>query len=133
MASAEQSGEPLRDFSSPATWGDVERVRTSLETKIDSGIAEVKVQLSEVQAQVAEVRTEMARLETRLERRIGGLEGQLETQGSQLNSRIDGLEGRVDTAIAGLETRLLRWSAGLAVAAGVSVIGFLVGILQTVD
>lgn len=151
MASVEQSGEPLRDFSSPATWGDVEQVRTSLETKTDSGIAEVKVQISEVQAQVAEVRTEMARLETRLERRIGGLEGQLETQGSQLNSRIDGLEGqlesqgiqlngridglegRVDTAIAGLETRLLRWSAGLAVAAGVSVIGFLVGILQTVD
>ncbi len=133
MTSAEQSGESLRDFSSPAAWGDVEQVRTSLEKKIDSGIAEVKVQISEVQAQVAEVRTEMARLETRLERRFGGLEGQLESQGSQLNSRIDGLEGRVDTAIAGLETRLLRWSAGLAVAAGVSVIGFLVGILQTID
>ena len=66
MASAEQSGEPLRDFSSPATWGDVEQVRTSLETRIDTGIADVKVQVSDVQAEVAEVRTEMARLETRL-------------------------------------------------------------------
>ena len=115
MASAEQSGDSLRDFSSPATWGDIEQVRTSLETKIDSGIADVKVQISEVQAQVAEVRTEMARLETRLETRVAGL------------------EVRVDTGIAGLETRLLRWSAGLALAAGVAVIGFLVGILQAVD
>ena len=34
MASAEQSGESLRDFSSPATWGDVERVRLTLEARM---------------------------------------------------------------------------------------------------
>lgn len=34
MTSAEQAGEPIRDFSSPATWGDVERVRLTLETRM---------------------------------------------------------------------------------------------------
>ena len=73
MASAERSGELHRDYSSPATWGDIERVRLSLETKI------------------AEVETQMARM----------------------------------------ETRLTRWSVG-AVAAGVAVIGVLLGILEAI-
>ncbi|MXW25140.1 MAG: hypothetical protein F4Z77_02390 [Dehalococcoidia bacterium] len=115
MTSAEQAGEPIRDFSSPATWGDVEQVRHSLETKIDTSVGDVKAQISDVQAQVAEVRTEMARLEMHFETRVAGL------------------ESRMETGIANLETRLLRWSAGLAAAAGVAVIGFLVGILQAVD
>ncbi len=34
MATADQSGDSLRDFSSPATWGDVERVRLTLETRM---------------------------------------------------------------------------------------------------
>lgn len=34
MATADQSGDSLRDFSSPATWGGVERVRLTLETRM---------------------------------------------------------------------------------------------------
>ena len=65
MASAEQSGEPLRDFSSPATWGDVEQVRLSLEARIDT--------------QVAGVQTQMTQLETWMEARLAGMETRLET------------------------------------------------------
>lgn len=79
MSAAQHSGEPARDYGSPATWGDVEHARLSLEK------------------QMAEV------------------------------------EGRLDRKIAAMETRLIRWSAGLAAAAGVAIIGFLVGILQAVD
>ena len=86
MSAAQQSGEPARDFGSPATWGDVEQARLSLEM------------------QLAELRTEVIRVEGRLERKL-----------------------------ASTETRLIRWSAGLAAAAGVAIIGFLVGILQAVD
>lgn len=66
MAATEQSGDPLRDYGSPATWGDVERVRLALETQ-------------------------MARM----------------------------------------ETRLTRWIVGV-VAAGVAVVGVLLGILEIV-
>lgn len=79
MSAAQHSGEPARDYGSPATWGDVEHARLSLEK------------------QMAE------------------------------------MEGRLDRKIAAMETRLIRWSAGLAAAAGVAIIGFLVGILQAVD
>lgn len=34
MATADESGDSLRDFSSPATRGDVERVRLTLETRM---------------------------------------------------------------------------------------------------
>ncbi len=34
MAATEQSGDSHRDYGSPATWGDVERVRLSLEAQI---------------------------------------------------------------------------------------------------
>lgn len=48
MAAAERSSDPHRDYGSPATWGDVERVRLLLETQ-------------------------MARMETRLTRWIVGV------------------------------------------------------------
>ncbi len=70
MTAAEQSGEPLRDYSSPATWGDVEQVRHSLGTQIDTQIGDVKTQIAEVQ-------TQMAQLETRMERQLAGLETRL--------------------------------------------------------
>ena len=70
MTAAEQSGEPLRDYSSPATWGDVEQLRHSLGTQIDTQIGDVKTQIAEVQ-------TQMARLETRMERQLAGLETRL--------------------------------------------------------
>lgn len=63
MTMAEQAGEPLRDFSSPATWGDLEQVRMSLDAKIDT--------------QIAEVKTEMAEMETRLVTRMGEMETRL--------------------------------------------------------
>jgi len=85
MSAAQQSGEPHRDYSSSATWGDVEHARLSLEK------------------QMAELRTEMV-----------------------------SMEGRLGARVATTETRLIRWSAGLAAAAGVAIIGFLVGILQAV-
>ena len=86
MSAAQHSGEPARDYGSPATWGDVEHARLSLEK------------------QMAELRTEMVRV-----------------------------EGHLEEKLASTETRLIRWSAGLAAAAGVAIIGFLVGILQAVD
>ena len=70
MTAAEQSGEPLRDYSSPATWGDVEQLRHSLGTQIDTQIGDVKTQIAEVQ-------TQMAQLETRIERQLAGLETRL--------------------------------------------------------
>ena len=101
MASAEQSGEPLRDFGSPATWGDVEQVRLSLEARIDT--------------KVAGVQTQMTTMESRIEAQVTTMQSRMEAQ------------------MARLEARLIRWSAGLAAAAGIAVIGFLVGILQAVD
>ena len=115
MTAAEQSCEPLRDYSSPATWGDIEQLRHSLGTQIDTQIADVKTE-------VTDVKTQMAGLETRLE-----------TQIAEVQTQMTQLETRMERQLAGLETRLIRWSAGLAAAAGVAIIGFLVGILQAVD
>lgn len=108
MASAEQSGEPLRDYGSPATWGDVEQVRHSLGTQIDTQIAEVKAQMT-------------------------GLEARVATQMAEMQAQTAQLEAKMERQMAGLETRLIRWSAGLSAVAGVAIIGFLVGILQAVD
>ena len=66
MAATEHSSDPHQDYGSPATWGDVERVRLMLETR-------------------------MARM----------------------------------------ETRLTRWIVGV-VAAGVAVVGVLLGVLEIV-
>ncbi len=105
MASAEQSGEALRDYGSPATWGDVEQVRHSLEAKIETQIADVKTQIAEMDGRI---QSQMAEMETRL-------------------------VTRTEVRMSEMETRLMRWSAGLAAAAGLAMIGFLVGIIQAVD
>ncbi len=107
MTAAEQSGEPLRDYSSPATWGDVEQLRHSLGTQIDT--------------QIADVKTQIATMETRIETRVAGMETRLETQIATM-----------ETERAKMETRLTRLFLG-AVAGGVGAIGILVGILQAVD
>ena len=56
MAAAEQSSEPRRDYASPATWGDVESVRNEvlrvenrLERKIDTGLAEVRMEMARME------------------------------------------------------------------------------------
>ena len=59
MAATEQSSEPWRDYASPATWGDVEsvrhevlRVENGLERKIDTGHAEVRMEMARMEARL---------------------------------------------------------------------------------
>ena len=77
MAAAEQSSEPRRDYASPATWGDVESVRhevadlradvSRVESSLRAEIARVENKLeSKIDTGHAEVRMEMARMEMRL-------------------------------------------------------------------
>ena len=134
MTTAQQSGEPQRDYSSPATWGDVEQVRLSLEARIDTRVAGVETQMAMMETRLEAridtsaggLKTQMAKMETRLEARIDTSAGGLETQMAKM-------ETRLESQMARMETRLLRWSAGLAAAAGLAIIGFLVGVLQAVD
>ena len=58
MALPERTDEQDRDYASPATWGDVESVRHSMETRLTTESAEVKVQLARLEAQIAEARAE---------------------------------------------------------------------------
>ena len=116
MASAEQSGEALRDYSSPATWGDVEQVRHSLGD------------------QISDVKTQMAEMETRLETEIAGvktemvkMESRLELKNAETRAEVVAL----GTQVAQVEMRLTRTFLG-AVAAGVAVLGVLFGIFQAV-
>ena len=122
MTMAEQAGEPLRDFSSPATWGDLEQVRMSLDAKIDMQIADVKAQMAEMEVRLV---TRMSEIETGLVTRTGKSE-------AGLGEHMAILEAGLDTKLAELEMRLTRMVLG-AVAAGVAVLGVLFGILQAVD
>ena len=70
MTTAQQSGEPQRDYSSPATWGDVEQVRVSLEARIDTSAAGVETQMAKMETRLE---SQMARMETRLLRWSAGL------------------------------------------------------------
>ena len=81
MAAAEQSSEPRRDYASPATWGDVESVRHEVadlradvsrgESSLRAEIARVEHKLeSKIDSGLAEVRSEMVRMEMRLIRWI---------------------------------------------------------------
>lgn len=74
MAAAEQSSEPRRDYASPATWGDVESVRhevARVESSLRAEIARVEHKLeSKIDSGLAEVRSEMVRMEMRLIRWI---------------------------------------------------------------
>ena len=141
MASAEQSGEALRDYSSPATWGDVEQVRHSLGDQI----ADVKTQMAEMESRletkIADVRTQVAGVETQLETKIAGVQTQvagLRTEMVKMESRLElkDAETRAEvvalgTQVAQVEMRLTRTFLG-AVAAGVAVLGVLFGIFQAV-
>lgn len=71
MAMPEQSDELDRDFSRTATWGDVEGVRLSIETRLTTEVAELKGQVADVQVQVAEVRAE-TKAEIAEARALGG-------------------------------------------------------------
>ena len=141
MASAEQSGEALRDYSSPATWGDVEQVRHSLGDQI----ADVKTQMAEMETRletkIADVRTQVAGVETQLETKIAGVQTQvagLRTEMVKMESRLElkDAETRAEvvalgTQVAQVEMRLTRTFLG-AVAAGVAVLGVLFGTFQAV-
>ncbi len=148
MASAEQSGEALRDYSSPATWGDVEQVRHSLGDQI----ADVKTQMAEMESRletkIADVRTQVAGVETQLETKIAGVQTQVagvKTEMAGLRTEMVKMESRLElknaetraevvalgTQVAQVEMRLTRTFLG-AVAAGVAVLGVLFGIFQAV-
>ena len=134
MASAEQSGEALRDYSSPATWGDVEQVRHSLGDQI----ADVKTQMAEMETRletkIAEVQTQVAGVETRLETKIAGVKTEMVKMESRLELRDAETRAEVvalGTQVAQVEMRLTRTFLG-AVAAGVAVLGVLFGIFQAV-
>lgn len=81
MAAAEQSSEPRRDYASPATRGDVESVRhevadlradvSRIESSLRAEIARFEHKLeSKIDSGLAEVRSEMVRMEMRLIRWI---------------------------------------------------------------
>ena len=106
MATAEQSDDTFRDYSSPATWGDVERVRLSVETQIATRTADLETQIAGLEAQVATTKA--------------GLEAQIATTKADL-----------ETQAARMEARLIRWMVG-AVMAGVAMMGVLLGILEAV-
>ncbi len=106
MATAEQSGELRRDYSSPATWGDVESVRLTLETQIATKTADLGTQIA----------TNRSEMDTRFAR----VEAQIATNKSDLERQM-----------AQIETRLTRWIVG-AVAGGVAIIGVLIGVLEAV-
>lgn len=110
MATAEQSDDTFRDYSSPATWGDVERVRLSVETQIA---------------------TRTADLETHLVTRTADLETQLATTKADLEKQIATTKADLETQAARAEARLTRWIVG-AVAGGVGAMGLLLGILEAV-
>ena len=129
MASAEQSDEPLRDFSSPATWGDVEQVRLSLSAQIDTQIAGVKTQMAQLETRME---ARLAGMETGLETRLAGMDTRLETRLAGMDTRLETQMAAMDIERAGMETRLTRLFLG-AVAGGVTVIGVLVGVVQAVD
>lgn len=71
MAAAEQSSEPVRDYGSPATWGDVADLKADivrLESKLD--------------LQIAEVRADIATMESRLEARFAQMQAAI-AQGNE--------------------------------------------------
>ena len=73
MAMPERTDEQDRDYSRPATWGDVEHVRLTLETRVTSEIADVKEQVGDVQVQVAKLEAK-TKTQGRDSRAIAGVE-----------------------------------------------------------
>ena len=54
MAATEQSSEPWRDYASPATWGDVERLRYWMETRI--AVARIEAQREAAEREIRRLR-----------------------------------------------------------------------------
>ena len=117
MATAEQSDDTFRDYSSPATWGDVERVRLSLE--------------SQIVTRTADLETQIAGLETKVTVRTADLETQLATTKADLEKQIATTKADLETQAARSEARLIRWMVA-AVAGGVAIMSLLLGILEAV-
>ena len=128
MATAEQSDDTFRDYSSPATWGDVERVRLSVETQIATRTADLETQIAGLETQVA---TKTADLEKQVATTTADLEKQVATTKADLEKQIATRTADLETQAARMEARLIRWMVG-AVAAGVAVMGVLLGILEAV-
>lgn len=124
MATAEQSDDTFRDYSSPATWGDVERVRLSVETQIATRTADLETQIAGLEMKVT---AKTADLETQLATTKADLEKQIATRTAGLEKQIAALH----TQSARSEARLTRWMVA-AVAGGVGAMGLLLGILEAV-
>ena len=122
MAMPERSDTEDRDYSRPATWGDVEHVRLSMETRLTTEIAEVKEQVGDVQVQVAKleakVEVDVARLEAETKADFARLEAQM---------KVDRAEAKAENAKTRADlTRLIVIGGGI----GVGILGGLMGILQ---
>ena len=135
MATAEQSDDTFRDYSSPATWGDVERVRLSVETQIATRTADLEAQIAGLETKVT---AKTADLETQIVTRTADLETQLATTKADLETQIATRTADLEKQIAGVETqaarseaRLIRWMVA-AVAGGVAIMSVLLGILEAV-
>ena len=109
MATTEQSGEPRRDYASPATWGDVESVRH----------------------EVADLRADVARVESSLSADISRVESGLHAEIARVESKFDTGLAEVRMEMARMEMRLIRWTVATMLA-GVAAIGVLYGILEAV-
>ena len=72
MAAAEQSSDPVRDYGSPATWGDVRADLRAMESRFNARIAEVRADIRAMEGRlnerIAELRTEIARGNERMTR-----------------------------------------------------------------
>ena len=125
MAMPERSDTEDRDYARPATWGDVEHVRLTLEKQVgDVQVqvakleAETKARFAEVEAQMkvdrAEAKAENARLEAQI------AETRAEIAEARAEARAENAKTRESV------TRLIVIGGGIAVA----ILGGLQGLLQ---
>lgn len=152
MAAAEQSSDPVRDYGSPATWGDVEAVRNALaalehgtETRLARLEGRSETRIAEVREEIAELRADLVRLESKLDVQIAEVRADISAMESRFNAQIaevradiSAMDGRFDARLAALQTeiargneRMVRWTL-TAVVAGVAAITALVGILAAI-
>ena len=133
MAAAEQSSDPVRDYGSPATWGDVEAVRNALaalehgtETRLarlegrsEMRIAEVRSEVAELRAdlvrfeskidvQIAEVRADLSAMESRFNAQIAEVRADFNAQIAEVRADISAMDGRFDARLAALQTEIAR-------------------------
>ena len=116
---AEAAVNMVRDAISEgaATGEDAAR----LESKVDTGIADVKADIARLEGKVdtgmAEVKADMARLEGKVESDAARLEGKVESEVARLEGKVESevarLEGKVESEVARLEGKVESDIAGV--------------------